>query len=250
MSKQVEHFFADIFQFQSQVHQHLSGDAFLLAKQAEQNVLGPHVAVIQIPSLFHRVLDDLLRSGRLRQLAHGHHFWTALHQLLDLQANLAKVDFQVLEHVGGHAATFLDQSEQDVLGTDVLVVESLSLLIGQLHDFAGTVSKSFVHCLSRYYCRVRSPAEAGFLPPNRSFVLCRPFVGPDKPSGIWNHRNENLGGRCQSGENADWLPLSSKPYATSPDHSYHFPGDDRNQMDVPPLLSLHMNSIGYGKKRG
>ena len=40
---------------------------------------------------------------------------------------------------------FLDQAEQDVLGADVLVVEPLGFLVGQLHHFAGAVGKAFVH---------------------------------------------------------------------------------------------------------
>ena len=42
---------------------------------------------------------------------------------------------------------FFDQSKQNVLGADVFVVEPLSLLVGQLHDLAGAVCKSFVHSI-------------------------------------------------------------------------------------------------------
>ena len=69
----------------------------------------------------------------------------ALHELLDLEADLPQVDVQVLQHVGRHPAAFLDQAQQDVLGADVFVVEPLGLLVGQLHDLAGAVGKSFVH---------------------------------------------------------------------------------------------------------
>jgi hypothetical protein len=54
-----------------------------------------------------------------------------------------------------------------VLGTNVFVVEPLSFLVGQLHDFASAVSKSFVHLnpsfqVQRWKRTVRStPKRAG-----------------------------------------------------------------------------------------
>ena len=147
MAQEAEHFLADFFQLQAEVHQHLRGDAFLLAEQAQQDVLGADVVVAQVTGLFHRVLDDLLGPRRLRQLAHRDHVRAALHQLFDLQADLAEIDLQVLQHVGGHAAAFLDQAKQDVLGADILVVEPLCLLVRQLHDFAGAVGESLVHSI-------------------------------------------------------------------------------------------------------
>ena len=145
MAEQVEHFLADFFQLEAQVHQHLGGDAFLLAQQAEQDVLGADVVVVQVAGLFHRVFDDLLGPRRLRQLAHRDHVGPALDELLDLEADLAQIDVEVLEHVGGHAAALFDEAQQDVLGADVFVVEALRLLVGELHHLSGAVSKSFVH---------------------------------------------------------------------------------------------------------
>ena len=149
VAQQVQHFLADFFELQAQVHQHLGGHAFLLAQQAQQDVLGADVVVVQVAGLFHRVLDDLLGPRRLRQLAHRDHVGAALDELLDFEADLAQIDVEVLQHVGRHAAAFLDQAQQDVLGADVFVVEPLRLLIGQLHDLAGTVGKSFVHVALR-----------------------------------------------------------------------------------------------------
>ena len=40
---------------------------------------------------------------------------------------------------------FLDQAEEDVFGADVLVVEALGLLVGQLHHLAGAVREAFIH---------------------------------------------------------------------------------------------------------
>jgi len=92
VAEQVEPFFAHVLQLQAEVHQHLRGDAFLLAEQTKKNVFGAHIVVVQIAGFFHRIFDDLLRPGRLRQLAHGDHVGSALDKLLNLQPNLAQID--------------------------------------------------------------------------------------------------------------------------------------------------------------
>ena len=114
-------------------------------KQAEQDVLGADVVVVQIAGFFHRVFDDLLGPRRLRQLAHRDHVGPALDELFDFEADFPQVDIEVLEHVGRHAAPFLDEPQQDVLGADVFVVEPLGFLVGQLHHFPGPIRESLVH---------------------------------------------------------------------------------------------------------
>ena len=111
-------------------------------------MLGADVVVVQVSGLLHRIFDDLFCARRLGKLAHGDHVGAALDELLDFEPDLSQVDVEVLEHVGRHAAAFLDQAEQDVLGSDVFVVEPLCLLIGKLHDFSRAVGKSLVHQLS------------------------------------------------------------------------------------------------------
>ena len=84
MSEQIEHFFADLFQFEAQIHQHLRRHALLFAQQAEQNMFRADVVMVQVAGFFHRILDDLFGPRRLRQFAHGDHVGSALDELLDL----------------------------------------------------------------------------------------------------------------------------------------------------------------------
>ena len=145
VAQQVEHFLADLFELQAEVHQHLRRHSLLLAEQAEEDVLGADVVVVEVSRLFHRVLDHLLRPRRLRQLAHGDHVRAALHELLDFEADFPQVDVQVLQNVGRHPAAFFDQSQKDVFGADVFMVEPLGFLVGQLHDLpARSVNRSYM----------------------------------------------------------------------------------------------------------
>ena len=68
-----------------------------------------------------------------------------LHELFDFQADLAQIDVEVLENVGGDAGAFFDQAQQDVFGADVFVVEALRFLVGELHHLAGSVRETFIH---------------------------------------------------------------------------------------------------------
>ena len=58
--------------------------------------------------------------------------------------------FDVLEDIGRHTTAFLHQTEQNVLGADVLVVQSLGFLACQSHDFPGPIGKPVKHALSLF----------------------------------------------------------------------------------------------------
>ena len=54
VTEQVEHLLAHFFQLQVQVHQDLGGHALLLAQQAEQEVFGADVVVIEVARFLDR----------------------------------------------------------------------------------------------------------------------------------------------------------------------------------------------------
>jgi hypothetical protein len=54
-------------------------------------------------------------------------------------------DAERLERLRGDALTLVDQTEQDVLGADVVVVEQSCLFLGQHDDPASSVCEAFEH---------------------------------------------------------------------------------------------------------
>lgn len=88
--------------------------------------------MVEAAGLFHRVFDDFLDAGSLGQLAHGESVRAALDELFDLKMDLIQINVAVPEHVGGDSVSLFNQPEQHVFGADVLVIEPLGLLIGQL----------------------------------------------------------------------------------------------------------------------
>ena len=55
--------------------------------------------------------------------------------LQDFVASPLDIDFQVLQHARGHAFAFAEQSEQDVLGADIGMIQRLGFLAGQREHF-------------------------------------------------------------------------------------------------------------------
>ncbi len=117
----------------------------MLPQQSKQKMFRAYVVVVEVPSFLNCVLDDFLRSRRLRQLAHGDHVRATLDKLFDFEANFAEVDVEVFEYVSADAAPFFDQSQEYVFRPDVLVIEALGLLIRQRHHLSGPVRESFKH---------------------------------------------------------------------------------------------------------
>jgi hypothetical protein len=126
-----------IFEIGSQEHEDLGSHPLLLAQQPEKQVLGADVVVVEAAGLLGRELDGLHSPGGARQVAHDHLVGTGPDDALDFEADLAEVNAQVLQHVGGDPGPLLDQPEQDVLGADVPVTEPLRLPLGLIEDVYG-----------------------------------------------------------------------------------------------------------------
>jgi hypothetical protein len=54
-----------------------------------------------------------------------------------------EADAEALESLGGDSFALIEQTEEDVLGADVVVVEESSLLLRQYDDSAGPISETF-----------------------------------------------------------------------------------------------------------
>ncbi len=63
----------------------------------------------------------------------------------DLGAHRVEVDSEALEAAGGDALALVDQAEQDVLGTDVVVVEEARFLLRQHYNPARPVGELLEH---------------------------------------------------------------------------------------------------------
>ena len=70
---------------------------------------------------------------------------------LHLLANLLEVDAESLECLGSHSLALVNQTEQDVLGADVVVVEKLGLFLGKHDNATGLVSEFLEHLYLQHF---------------------------------------------------------------------------------------------------
>ncbi len=135
---------ADLLGVSVEVEQDARGDALVLAHQAEQDVLGADVVVAQAQRLAQRQLQHLLGARRERDLAGGD-LLAGADDAHDLRAHALDRDVERLEHAGRKALLFAQQTEQDVLGADVVVLERPRLFLRQDDHLAGSLCKSLEH---------------------------------------------------------------------------------------------------------
>ena len=180
LGEDVDDLVADLLQVDAEALQHARGDALALADQAEQQVLGADVVVVQPARLVDGQLDDLLGARRQADLADDRAIATADDEL-DGRADLGQLDVHVLEDARGDAFALADEAEQQVLGADVVVVEPLRFFLRKRQDLARAL-RELVEAIHR---AAPIPIErvARALPEMLPKVTCPPTPRRSLPQG-------------------------------------------------------------------
>ena len=135
---------------------------FALAHQPQQQMLGADVVMVEAPRLIHRQLDHLLGARGQPDLAQDDAV-AAADDELDGAAHFVELDAQVGQHLGRHPVALAHQSQQQVLGPNVVVVEALRFFLRQAQHFARSLRKLLeliVHLLPPFHGR-KWPAAIG-----------------------------------------------------------------------------------------
>src|SRR6201999_760611 len=119
---------ADLVAVGVEVQEDAGGDALVLADQAEQDVLGADVVVAQAERLAQRQLEHLLGARGERNLSRGD-LLAGADDADDLRAHSFDRDVEGLENTSGETLLLAKETEQDVLGADVVVLERPRLLL-------------------------------------------------------------------------------------------------------------------------
>ncbi len=117
-------------------------DPLALAHETEKQVLGADVAMAELPSLIDRELDHLLGAWRERDLARGGRRIAAADDELDCGAHLGELDTEGVEDARGDTLAFAHQTEEEVLRSYVVVVETDGLVLGKREDSLCAVVKA------------------------------------------------------------------------------------------------------------
>ena len=135
---------ADLLGVGVEVEQDARGDALVLADQAEQDVLGADVVMSQAQRLAQGQLEHLLGARRERDLTRGD-LLTGADDAHHLRAHPLDGDVQALQHPRGQALLLTQQSQEDVLGADVVVLERSRLLLRENDHLSGPFCESLEH---------------------------------------------------------------------------------------------------------
>ena len=132
-------------------------------------MLGADVVVTQLECLAQRQLENLLGPRGKRNMP----TWrlrTLTDYLDDLGPHGLEADPEALETTCGYALALVDETEKDVLGPYVIVIEQPGLFLGKHDNSPGPVGEPFKHSsplksTPGLPCASRSIAKAGDTPP-------------------------------------------------------------------------------------
>ena len=135
-AKEAQRFRSRRLQIDARVGQHLCGDPLLFTKEAQQQMFGADVAVIEVAGFRHRELEHLLGARGIRQIRSGRLCrFPLLDGVLDFLGNVVEIHVEVLQHRRRNALTLADQAEQDMLGAHILVMQACRFLACHRENF-------------------------------------------------------------------------------------------------------------------
>ena len=124
----LQHFIACTIEVDFKILENLGGDPLTFTEQTEKNMLGADIGMLERLRLFAGQGQYLLHTRRVGDIPSHLVFLTGANLLLDLLANRFQIQSHFLEHIHGHSLTKLDETEQQMLGPDVVVVEAVGFL--------------------------------------------------------------------------------------------------------------------------
>ena len=129
---------AHLVQVDAEALEHAGGDALALADETQQQVLRADVVVAEAARLVDGQLDHPLGARRQAHLADDRAV-AAADDELHRRPHLGQLDVHVLEHARGDTLALADETQQEMLRADVVVVEPLRLVLRERQDLARAI---------------------------------------------------------------------------------------------------------------
>ena len=144
LAEHANHLGAHLREVNPEVLKHPCRHTFPFANQAEQQVLGSDVVVTELTGLLEGQLQHPLGPWGEGNL-HRHETRAPADDFFHLYPGVLEVDPHRLEHLGGDASAFTDQTQQDLFGAHKVVTQASSLFLGQHDHLDGLLSKALEH---------------------------------------------------------------------------------------------------------
>src|SRR5690606_14012854 len=129
----LHHLCANLLQVHTKAFEDARSDAFALTDKAEQEVLCSNVMVVQPSGLIDRKLNDLLGARSETDFPNDNRLATANDEL-NGRANLGELDAHVAQDTRCDAIVLANQTQQQMLGSNVVVIEPLRFFLSQGED--------------------------------------------------------------------------------------------------------------------
>src|SRR6266849_3104297 len=127
----------------------MGGDAFPFPEEPKKQMLGTDVVVTHPARFLEGDLEDLLDARGRDDLLDDDPL-VAAEQGLDRVADIADLDAKVVKDLAGQALILAEQSQEQVLGTDIAVMRLFGFFLGERQSLPGSLSEPLerVHVLS------------------------------------------------------------------------------------------------------
>ena len=132
-------------QVHAETAEDLAADAFLLADEPEEQMFAADIVVAEKPGFFNGIFKDFFCARSEGDVAEGEGVAAGGEVSFHLHADLIDVDAHLAEHRDRDAVFFAERAEQDVLRSQVIVLEPLGLFPGVDNYFSSAFRKFFEH---------------------------------------------------------------------------------------------------------
>ena len=141
----LENFITGALDVDLKIFQNAGGDALTLAKQAEKNVLGADIGVLQAFGFLSGKSENFFDARSVGNVAHHLGLRAGADLFFDLHAHGFEVEAHFLKDINGNTLSELDQPEKQMFGADIVVIEAVGFLAGEGENLLGAWSEVVHH---------------------------------------------------------------------------------------------------------
>src|SRR5690606_28118927 len=160
-AQELERLVAYFLAIDAHVGEHLGGNALSFADQSEQEMLGPDIVVAELARFIDGELQHSLGVRSERDLADGERPAGLRHHALHGMADRVEIESQIGQDGRGDPLSFAEESEEQMLRPDGIVLETARLLARKEDHLADALCELVMHRLGCSSPALRSGFESG-----------------------------------------------------------------------------------------
>jgi len=144
-TEQLEDLFAHAFAIDAELGENLRRHSFTLPNQPEEQVFGAHVVVAEQPCLFDGQFQHAFRARGEGNFSDRERSPRALDHAFDGLLDLLEIQIQLAEDLRGNSFSLAHYAEQQVLGANIVVLETPCFVASKVDHFPDPICESILH---------------------------------------------------------------------------------------------------------